>query len=32
MANSNLTVRPYAESDEVEVIRLWRQVFPDNPP
>jgi ribosomal protein S18 acetylase RimI-like enzyme len=32
MADGMLTIRPYHESDEVGVIRLWRQVFPDNPP
>ena len=28
---SELSIRPYAESDEAQVIRLWREVFPDNP-
>jgi ribosomal protein S18 acetylase RimI-like enzyme len=27
-----LTIRPYAEPDEDGVVRLWREVFPDNPP
>ena len=26
-----LIVRPYAESDESQVIQLWREVFPHNP-
>jgi ribosomal protein S18 acetylase RimI-like enzyme len=32
MTNRKLTIRPYHESDETGVIRLWREVFPDNPP
>ena len=31
MTDATLTIRPYAVSDEAAVIRLWRQVFPDNP-
>jgi ribosomal protein S18 acetylase RimI-like enzyme len=27
-----LTIRSYAEPNEAGVIRLWREVFPDNPP
>jgi ribosomal protein S18 acetylase RimI-like enzyme len=27
----NLEIRPYAESDETAVVRLWREVFPDAP-
>src|ERR1700689_2196877 len=26
-----LAIRPYAETDEAQVIQLWREVFPDNP-
>jgi hypothetical protein len=32
MADGTLNIRPYAESDEAGVIRLWRDVFPDDPP
>jgi ribosomal protein S18 acetylase RimI-like enzyme len=32
MADEALTVRPFAEPDEEGVVRLWREVFPDNPP
>jgi ribosomal protein S18 acetylase RimI-like enzyme len=28
---TNLAIRAYAESDEAQVIQLWRDVFPDNP-
>jgi ribosomal protein S18 acetylase RimI-like enzyme len=28
---SRLVIRPYAETDEAQVIQLWREVFPDNP-
>lgn len=31
MSQSELIVRPYAETDEAQVIQLWREVFPDNP-
>jgi ribosomal protein S18 acetylase RimI-like enzyme len=31
MAKNELIIRPYAESDEAQVIHLWREVFPDNP-
>lgn len=31
MRHSRLVVRPYAETDEAQVIQLWRDVFPDNP-
>lgn len=27
-----LTIRPYQEIDEAVVVRLWRAVFPDDPP
>ena len=32
MPDDHFTIRPYLESDEAGVIRLWRAVFPDNPP
>jgi ribosomal protein S18 acetylase RimI-like enzyme len=32
MSEEVLTVRPYEEADEAGVVRLWRTVFPDNPP
>jgi ribosomal protein S18 acetylase RimI-like enzyme len=32
MAVGTLAIRPYDESDEAGVIRLWSEVFPDNPP
>ncbi len=28
---NELSIRPYAESDEAQVIQLWREIFPDNP-
>jgi ribosomal protein S18 acetylase RimI-like enzyme len=31
MADESLTIRPYAEADEADVVRLWQTVFPDNP-
>lgn len=31
MTEKQLIVRAYAESDEAQVIQLWREVFPDNP-
>jgi ribosomal protein S18 acetylase RimI-like enzyme len=31
MTKETLAIRAYAESDEPQVIQLWRQVFPDNP-
>jgi ribosomal protein S18 acetylase RimI-like enzyme len=31
MAADQFAIRPYAESDEAGVIRLWSEVFPDNP-
>jgi ribosomal protein S18 acetylase RimI-like enzyme len=31
MNTEKLAIRAYAESDEAQVIRLWRDVFPDNP-
>lgn len=31
MTENQLIVRAYAESDEAQVIQLWRDVFPDNP-
>lgn len=31
MNTEKLAIRAYAESDEAQVIRLWREVFPDNP-
>ena len=31
MRHSRLVVRPYAETDEAQVIQLWQEVFPDNP-
>jgi ribosomal protein S18 acetylase RimI-like enzyme len=31
MTQNRLVVRPYAETDEAQVIQLWREVFPDNP-
>ena len=31
MRHSRLVVRPYAETDEAQVIQLWRGAFPDNP-
>ena len=27
-----VTIRPYQESDQDDVIRLWEKVFPDSPP
>jgi ribosomal protein S18 acetylase RimI-like enzyme len=27
-----ISIKAYTESDEAGVIRLWREVFPDNPP
>jgi ribosomal protein S18 acetylase RimI-like enzyme len=32
MVDGQLIIRPYNETDEAEVIRLWREVFPENPP
>jgi ribosomal protein S18 acetylase RimI-like enzyme len=32
MPDESLTIRPYAEADEADVVQLWRTVFPDNPP
>ncbi len=32
MTTQSFTIRPYAEADEAGVVRLWREVFPDNPP
>jgi ribosomal protein S18 acetylase RimI-like enzyme len=32
MPEEALTIRPYAEADEAGVVRLWQEVFPDNPP
>src|ERR1700730_9394945 len=31
MNTEQLAIRAYAGSDEVQVIQLWRDVFPDNP-
>ena len=31
MTTENLVIRAYVESDEAQVIQLWRAVFPDNP-
>ncbi len=31
MTAENLVIRAYAETDEAQVVRLWREVFPDNP-
>ncbi len=31
MSHINLNIRPYIDADEAGVIRLWREVFPDNP-
>jgi ribosomal protein S18 acetylase RimI-like enzyme len=31
MTTEKLDIRAYAESDEAQVIQLWREVFPDNP-
>src|SRR5436305_8523237 len=31
MDDSAFTIRPYVEADEAGVVRLWREVFPDNP-
>jgi ribosomal protein S18 acetylase RimI-like enzyme len=31
MNTEKLAIRAYAESDEAQVIRIWREVFPDNP-
>jgi ribosomal protein S18 acetylase RimI-like enzyme len=31
MIAEKFAIRPYAESDEAQVIQLWRDVFPDNP-
>ena len=28
----NISIRPYRESDQDEVIKLWERVFPDAPP
>lgn len=27
-----MEIRPYQNKDETDVVRLWRLVFPDNPP
>jgi ribosomal protein S18 acetylase RimI-like enzyme len=32
MVGDELNIRPYLDLDEAGVIRLWREVFPDNPP
>ena len=32
MANHQLQIRAYLESDEPEVVGLWQRVFPDDPP
>jgi ribosomal protein S18 acetylase RimI-like enzyme len=32
MGDGKFTIRPYEECDEAAVVRLWWQVFPDNPP
>jgi ribosomal protein S18 acetylase RimI-like enzyme len=29
---SSFDVRPYETSDEAAVVKLWREVFPDDPP
>ena len=31
MTEKQLIVRAYVESDEAQVIQLWREIFPDNP-
>lgn len=31
MSENQLIVRPYAESDEAQVVQLWQEAFPDNP-
>jgi ribosomal protein S18 acetylase RimI-like enzyme len=31
MTTQKFAIRAYAESDEAQVIQLWREVFPDNP-
>jgi ribosomal protein S18 acetylase RimI-like enzyme len=31
MTKERLVIRSYTETDEVQVIHLWRDVFPDNP-
>lgn len=28
----NISIRPYRESDQDDVIKLWERVFPDAPP
>jgi ribosomal protein S18 acetylase RimI-like enzyme len=30
--NERLVIRSFTETDEDQVIQLWRDVFPDNPP
>ncbi len=32
MSDSCLSIRSYREADESQVSRLWRRVFPDDPP
>ena len=32
MPLEELLIRPYAPSDEAEVIALWANAFPDSPP
>ena len=31
MPQGELTIRPYSEVDEKQVVQFWRDVFPDNP-
>jgi ribosomal protein S18 acetylase RimI-like enzyme len=32
MMLNSIEIRPYIQADEVAVVALWRQVFPDDPP
>lgn len=32
MTPLDFTIRAYLESDEEQVVQLWREVFPNNPP
>src|SRR5215831_3695629 len=31
-SNDSITIRPFQEKDEPQVIALWKRVFPDDPP
>jgi len=32
MSHERLEIRPYDEADLLDVVRLWEEVFPDDPP